>query len=146
MPWKCQEYFILISGVTFVITKGLYKERYISSSHLPLLMLKKNTSLIWHTTVPSLCLDLHCCAQLLAPVSAFSSGFLARAVMRVMLRRSSWGRPCPSQFPSTTLAGGISVTLSVITLSHWAGLVTPETKPSSHQTRRSINALLMIWF
>lgn len=63
--------------------------------------------------------------------------------MRAMLRRSSQDRPFPSQLPCTTRASGMSVILNVITPSHCAGLMTPEAKPSSDQTR---SALLMTWF
>ena len=50
MPWKYKICLILIVRMTFVTAKGLYKERYSLSLHLPLLPLcselKQNTTVI----------------------------------------------------------------------------------------------------
>ena len=50
MPWKYKICLILIVRMTFITAKGLYKERYSLSLHLPLLPLcselKQNTTVI----------------------------------------------------------------------------------------------------
>lgn len=107
-----------MTRITFVSMKRLYRERQSQNSHLPLLPLCSVSSsetqhpLPGNTSFPRLCLDLYGCAQLLAPVFAFSSNFLARAGTGAESGRSDCDRRFPPPvLPHTPLEGGTYLTL-----------------------------------
>lgn len=140
MSWKYQECFMLITGILSLQKDFIKRDVFHVFSHSG----KIQHPLTWNTAFPSLCLDLHGCAQLLASI-LLSLAFPGRS----RNKSRAWEKwPWPGQaFPHVTSlhrpGSGDKSGLHSSYAFRVSGLMIPETKPNSHQPRRSTHTRTM---